>query len=486
MNPDRRPGYPSRMPDTTHVPGADDYGNGAGPARAPYDEAFAGPGEPRPSYRHVLDALGRSDLDAVTDEVNASLADRDVTFGGDDPHPFRVDPVPRILTGEEWERLTRGLRQRVRALDALVEDAYGEQRAVRAGVVPERVVVGSSYYERDLEGHQPPGAWLGIAGIDVVRDADGRFRVLEDNTRTPSGISYALAAADAVAEVLGVDHDGAAVRRELRALLRQGLEASAPDVEGELVLLSDGPDNSAWFDHRTLASIAGLELVGLSDLRRRGERIELADGRRVRAVYRRTDQDEVREPSGELTPIAELMLPALKAGQVGMTNRFGAGVADDKNVYAYVDDLVRFYLDEEPEVPSVATYDLLDEARREHVLDRLDELVVKPRDGQGGEGVVVGPTAGREEIATARAAIAEAPEDWVVQDVVTLSTHPTVVDGALEPRHVDLRVFVFCRGRDASSASVPPLGLTRVALEPGSMVVNSSRDGGAKATWVAA
>lgn len=458
------------------LPGSAEYDVGSG-----YDEAFEAPGRLRPAYEAVFSRLAGRDLDALTASLNDLLTERDVTFTGEDPHAFRVDPIPRILSAAEWADLTAGLAQRMRALDAFVADLYGERRVVAEGIIPERVVAGTSYFERDLKDTALPGAWVTLAGLDVVRDAEGRFRVLEDNLRTPSGLAYALAAATALADVLGLEHDDDDVRATLRSALRGCMEAAAPDVEGELVLLSDGPQNAAWYDHQALASIADLELVGAEDLRRRGDRLELNDGRRVRAVYRRTDQDEVRTPSGELTPLAELMLEPLRSGQLGMVSRYGAGAADDKFVYAYVDDLVRFYLEEEPTVRSVQTYDVLDQARREEALDRVRELVVKPRDGQGGQGVVVGPTATDEELDAARAAIVSAPEDWIVQEVVMLSTHPTVVDGRLEPRHVDLRPFVLYDGTDVT---VPRVGLTRVALEEGSMVVNSSRAGGAKATWV--
>lgn len=447
-----------------------------------YDEAFGGPGEPRAPYVDVLDRLVGVDLDALTGRVNERLAADGVVFGGADGHPFRVDPVPRVVTASEWEQVARGAEQRTRALDAFVADAYGERRAVAAGVVPERVLADTPYFERDLVGApEPPGGWLSLAGFDLVRDRDGRFRVLEDNLRTPSGLAYAQAAADVVATEAGLplgDHDYLAAGGRA---LRRALEDAAPDVEGELVLLTDGEQNSAWFEHRRLADAAGLRLVGLEELQVVDGHLELADGTRVRSFYRRTDDDRVRGDDGDLTPLAELTLEAVCAGRVGMVNRFGTGVADDKLLYAHVDDLVRFFLGEEPVLPSVATYDVVDAERRADALDRLGELVAKPRDGHGGEGVVVGPVASGQELADARKAIEGDPVAWIVQDVVALSTCPVVVDGRLEPRHVDLRVFAV---RNGHGVTVLPGGLTRVALERGSMVVNSSREGGAKATWV--
>jgi uncharacterized circularly permuted ATP-grasp superfamily protein len=422
------------------------------------------------------------DRDDLTREVNRLLEEQGVRFGGDEGHPFRVDPVPRVIAAAEWEVLSAGIGQRVRALDLLLEDLYGDRTVVEAGVLPERVVTGSPYLERDLGGLAPAsGARISVAGLDLVRGADGAFRVLEDNVRTPSGMAYAIAVSEAVASVLGVDRPGSDLAVGIPAALRHCLEASAPDVEGALVLLTDGPTSTAYYEHRRLAQLADLTLVHPADLRADGDLLRLASGERVRALYRRTDDDSLRDGSGELTEIAQLLLPALRAGSVGLANWFGTGVADDKSVYAYVEDLVRHFLDEEPLIGSVPTYDLAQPDQLADVLERLDELVVKPRDGYGGAGVVVGPAASVQELDRAREELRRAPEVWVAQEVVKLSTHATVVDGELEPRHVDLRPFAFY---DGESVTVPTGGLTRVALQAGEMVVNSSRDGGGKATWV--
>jgi carboxylate-amine ligase len=275
-------------------------------------------------------------------------------------------------------------------------------------------------------------------------------------------------------------HEAAA--EGIATALRRCIEASNPDADGELVLLTDGPANSAWYEHRRLAELADLRLVRPNELRRRGDRLELREGGApVRAVYRRTDEDRLRDEAGGLTEIAELLLAPLRAGTIGLVNWFGNGIADDKRIYPYVDDLVRLYLGEEPHLHSVPTYDLADDATREDVLGRLGELVVKPRDGHGGAGVVVGPRATRAELEEGRAAVLADPAGWIAQEPVALSTHPTVVGDRLEPRHVDLRPFAFC---DGERVRVAPGGLTRVALEKGSMIVNSSRNGGGKATWI--
>ncbi|HTW16316.1 MAG TPA: circularly permuted type 2 ATP-grasp protein [Nocardioides sp.] len=465
-------------PQTSERPDADSHAESYAES---YDEAFDGR-TPRPAYRRLLDRLDGADLDALTVEVNALLAERGVRFGGEEGHEFRVDPLPRVLSGEEWARIEAGVAQRVRALDALVADAYGERRLVADGVLPEAVLTGSSYFEEDVIGMRPVGgAWISVAGLDLVRGSDGGFRVLEDNVRTPSGLGYAMAASDAVAEVLGVRPAREDVRSELGAALSRALEAAAPALDGELVLLTDGTSNSASYEHGRLAELAGLVLVTPADLRRSGDRLLLTDGRPVRSVYRRTDDDRVRTSSGALTPVAELLLEPLRAGSVGLANWFGAGVADDKFVYAFVDEVVRHLPGEEPVLPAVPTYDLRDPRQHAAALERAGELVLKPRDGSGGQGVVVGPTASPAELDSAVAGLRAAPEDWIVQELVALSTVPVVTDGRLAPRHCDLRPFGVFDGRDVV---VPLGGLTRVALDEGSMVVNSSRRGGAKATWV--
>jgi uncharacterized circularly permuted ATP-grasp superfamily protein len=406
-----------------------------------------------------------------------------VTFG--EGAAFHLDPIPRLVTAEEWSQLESGLAQRVRALDAFIDDMYGERLALAAGVVPESVLAGIEFLEADLlEVPPPPAGWIGIAGLDVVRDADGTFRVLEDNVRTPSGMAYALVARQALAAHLPYDGRWRNIRAELATYLRMVVAAGRPDPEqpGIAILLSDGPGNSAWYEHRELAELAELRLTRLDELvTDGGDRLALRDGRRVQVVYRRTDEDRLRGPDGRLTAVGEALLPALRAGTASAVNAFGTGVADDKRVYPYVDEMVRFYLGEEPLVQSVQTYDLSDPETRAEVLERLDELVVKPRDGHGGIGVVIGPAASADELRRVREAVELAPRDFVAQETVRLSTHPTVVDGRLAPRHVDVRPFVFY---DGTRARALPGGLTRVALEEGRLVVNSSQGGGGKDTWV--
>ncbi len=447
-----------------------------------FDEAFDEDGRPRPHYAALIAALEDCDLEDLTDRVTDQLHHSGVTFG--DGAPFRLDPVPRLVTAAEWAELEAGLAQRLRALDAFVDDVYGERRAIDAGVVPEHVLAGIGFLEDDLyRMPPPPAAWIGIAGLDVVRDADGTFRVLEDNVRTPSGMAYALVARQAIARHLPYDGRWRNIAAELATYLRMVVAAGKPEPseDGIAILLTDGPSNPAYYEHKALAELAELRLTRVEELVQRGDWLALLDGRRVQVIYRRTNEDRLRGPDGRLTPLGEVLLRALCAGTVAIVNAFGTGVADDKRVYPYVDELVRFYLGEEPRVCSVATYDLADPGTRAEVLDRLDELVVKPRDGHGGIGVVIGPKASDDELRRARTAIETRPDDLVAQETVRLSTHPTVIDGHLAPRHVDVRPFVFYDGKRARAL---PGGLTRVALEEGRLVVNSSQGGGGKDTWV--
>jgi carboxylate-amine ligase len=443
----------------------------------------------------ALAALADQDLSDLEARVRKATRSHGVVFGGAaEERDFLLDPVPRVFSAEEWAALEHGLTQRVRALDAFCADAHGERRAIAAGVLPERILEDAPFLERDLiEARTAQEPWIAIAGLDVVRDAEGKLRVLEDNLRTPSGMAYALAARQIVMGELGLAEGelpgGLAggpceIAVALRELLGGVLAPRPPldDPDGLTVLLTDGPENSAFYEHRVLAELLELPLVEPGDLRRRGERLWLREQQRpVSVVYRRTDEERLRLPDGTLTPIGELSLQPLRAGTLRVLNGFGTGVADDKLVYRYVERMIDFYLEEETAISSVATYDLGVAEEREEALGRLEELVVKPRDGHGGTGVLVGPRADRAELAEARREVERDPSHWLAQETVMLSTHPTVIDGALAPRHVDLRPFVFY---DGAEAKMLPGGLTRVALDEGCLVVNSSRRGGGKDTWV--
>jgi uncharacterized circularly permuted ATP-grasp superfamily protein len=395
-----------------------------------------------------------------------------------------------VISAAEWAPLAAGLAQRVRALNRFVADVYGAQDVVAEGVVPHRTIASAEYFEPELVGlTAPPATWIPLAGLDVVRDPAGDFKVLEDNVRTPSGLAYAIAARDALTRSLAVPR-GVEVRSLAPAyeLLGRTLRAAAPAGVDEptVIVLSDGAHNAAYYEHRTIATELGLPLLRPADLTLRGGRLRARiDGRdrAVDVVYRRTDLDRLHEPGGRLTPLGALLAEPWRAGRLGLVNAFGTGVADDKLIHAYVEDIVRFYLGEEPLLPSVPTYDPGQPRQLEMILDRIAELVIKPRSGHGGAGVVVCPHAEPRDVELAAAAVSANPEQYIAQEMVLLSCQPTVCDGRLEPRHVDLRPFVMVRGNEVD---VIPGGLTRVAFDPGALVVNSSQNGGAKDTWVLA
>lgn len=435
----------------------------------------------------VVAALDGVDLTALANAVQSEIDAAGVCFqSAEGGAQFQVDPVPRIVETDDWTFLMAGLAQRVQALIAFVADVYGERAIVDAGVVPERVVDSADYVEPDMLG-VPISSATYVAGLDVVRNAAGEFRVLEDNLRTPSGIAYAVALRRALDAHLPFEPPPSRLDPDpVFEMLGEALRASAPAAVDEptVVLLSDGPSNSAWYEHGVLTERLGIPLVTPADLSVRGGRLRARlDGGQhdVHVVYRRTDEDRLRDERGAPTWLAELMLEPLQAGNLSVVNPFGSGVADDKLVHAYVEDMVRFYCGEEPLIQSVRTYDLGRPEVLEQVLERLDDLVFKPRSGYGGEGVVVCPHATAEDRAAVRRDVERDPESFIAQELIDLSTHPTVCDGQLEPRHVDLRPFAIGSG---GSAAVAPVALTRVALDRGALVVNSSQNGGGKDTWL--
>jgi uncharacterized circularly permuted ATP-grasp superfamily protein len=455
-----------------------------------YDEAFAAPGTPRPHYERLLGTLRELDLAALRAGVNARVRADDVTFTTDEgTQAFVIDPVPRILPAGEWQALAAGLEQRVKALNLFVADAYGERRIVEAGRVPAAAIDSAEGYEPELRGRFPAGAPpVGIAGLDVVRGPDGMLLVLEDNVRTPSGFTYAAAARRAVAPALnGSLPEPEPIGERLFELVHDVLAAAAPPgTDAAAVVLSDGPSGSAWYEHARTAKALGVPVVTLDDLEHRGDRLVMrtAEGRRapVDVVYRRCDEDRLRDERGALTPVGQALLGPWLAGRLGVVNGFGTGVADDKLVHGYVEEMIRFYLAEEPLIEAVPTLDPSRPGVLDDLLADLRSFVVKPRMGHGGEGVVICARAPDDEIERLRTQLVECPSAYVAQPIVLLSEHPTIVDpGRLEPRHVDLRPFVFST---ADAVRSLPGGLTRVAWDPGALVVNSSRNGGAKDTWV--
>jgi uncharacterized circularly permuted ATP-grasp superfamily protein len=442
--------------------------------------------------RRVRESIDEVDLEELSAAVARDARRRGVSFGSaNGEEAFRIDPIPRVIDASEWRGLSDGVAQRVRALELFVRDVYGDRRIVRAGVVPARCLDGARHYEPLLMGMgQDIQSWITVAGLDVVRDSDGSFKVLEDNLRTPSGIAYAVA----TREVLGAHlppPNGLLVRSLDAAFqtLGDAVRAAAPMAAREdpvVVLLSDGKLNSAFYEHAAIARYLSLPLVSSGQLSvRRGRLFAQLDGgeQAVDVVYRRTDEDRLSDDHGRPTGIAQVLLDPVLKGTLACVNAFGTGVADDKLVHAYVEDMVRFYLGEEPLLRSVPTYDPSQPGMLEEILERIDELVIKPRTGHGGYGVVIGPHARTEDLQATAAMLSRAPERFVAQETIMLSRHPTVTDGRLELRHIDLRPFAISSGE---SVHVLPGGLTRVAFEPGALVVNSSQNGGSKDTWVLA
>lgn len=451
---------------------------------SPFDEAWAAPGEPRPHYRALLEALGSVDLAELRAGVCGRLASAGVTFGED---TFAVDPIPRVLTESEWAPLELGLAQRARALNRFLRDAYGKQEIVAAGLLERHVIEEAEGFEPDLSGRLPGHPWpAAIIGFDLVRDSTGEFLVLEDNLRTPSGFSYAIAARSALVAVLP---SGIPLPRPIEpvtwALLHNVMETASPRHDSpQMLVLSDGPENVAYYEHARAAQALDAILATTDDLVLEGSELKVRqdDGRltRVDVVYRRTNEDRIRDERGEMTHVAAKLVPPWLSGTIGLVNAFGTGIADDKLLHAHVEDFIRFYLSEEPLLRSVPTTPV--DAEMERILDRLHEVVVKRRHSSGGVGVVIGPHARAEDLNRLADEVRDNPTEYIVQPTILLSEHPTVIDERLEPRHVDLRPFSFA-GQDVR---LMPGGLSRVAFGEGALVVNSSQDGGGKDTWVMA
>ena len=447
-----------------------------------YDEAYEDSGEPRPHYRAALEALAQHDLSELGRRLRERVLEREVRYGSTGPDAFVIDAVPRMFTPEEWETLDRGLAQRVRALDAFLRDAYGERRIVEAGVVPARLIEDGAFYEPDMQGVEVP-VWAGFAGLDVVRGADGQFNVLEDNVRMPTGLGFAPLAWEAVADLLdGGLPDHSPARGESDERFKAILRSVAPDGRGDpsIVVLGDGFENDAQWEISEVAFRLGVPMVTLDDLRQREGRVYAhVDGRRreVDVIYRRSNYHLLRDEDGSPSTLAEKLLEPIRRGTVTVVNPPGVGIADDKLAHVYVEDMIRFYLDEEPVIAPARSYDLTDDDAREDALGRLGEMVVKVRDRVGGEGVLIG-----EEAESAREDIEARPEDFVAQEMVELSRHPTLFDGELAPRRIDLRPLIAHDGGDAATVLG---GLTRVALGEDSKVVNMAQGGGVKATWTA-
>jgi uncharacterized circularly permuted ATP-grasp superfamily protein len=464
-----------------------------------WDEMLAEPGQPRTPYKpvfHTLRSMQGSTLRERADILARSYLDQGVTFDyAGEERPFPLDAVPRVLSAHEWQIIESGVVQRVTALESLLDDVYSREgeipRAVHEGVVPWRLIASSKHYHRAVMGIRPSnGVRVHVAGVDLVRDEEGTFRVLEDNVRVPSGVSYVIANRRAMANVFPEAFATMRIRpvHDYPRMLLAALRAAAPDGASDptVVVLTPGVFNSAYFEHALLARMMGVELVEGRDLVCVGGQVRMrttTGDRPVDVIYRRVD-DEFLDPvhfRGDSVLGVAGLTSAMRAGRVTVANAVGNGVADDKLIYSYLPELIRFYLDEDPILPNVDTYRCAEGGALDHVLTHLDEMVVKPVDGSGGKGLVVGPRADGPTLDRLRETLRNDPRGWIAQPVVQLSTVPTFIDGALAPRHVDLRPFAV---NDGERVRVLPGGLTRVALPEGELVVNSSQGGGSKDTWV--
>ncbi len=467
-----------------------------------FDEAITAEGTPRPHYETLVRRLADltphhlAERERVRDAAFRSAGITITVYGEGEgiERTFPMDLVPRIIPADEWDHLEEGLIQRVTALNRFLDDLYvGDKAVIKDGIIPQWLVSTSDGFQRAAHGISVPhGARCLVAGIDLVRDAEGTYRVLEDNLRNPSGVSYVLENRAAMTRVLPrvfddhlvrpVDHYGPSLLNALRRVSPAGA-----DPEPTVVVLTPGVYNSAYFEHAFLARQMGVELVEGRDLVVDDHVVSMRTThglKRVDVIYRRID-DEFLDPVA-FRPDSILGVPgvmmAARAGNVTIANAVGNGVADDKAVYAYVPELIKYYLGAEPILPNVPTYLLWEPDQRAHVLERMDELVVKPVAESGGYGMLIGPAATDAEVAAMRKRVEADPRGYVAQEVVSLSRHPTLVDDHLAGRHIDLRPFVL----SGDKVEVIPGGLTRVALREGSLVVNSSQGGGSKDTWVLA
>lgn len=464
-----------------------------------YDELLTSSGNPRAVARGMIKLLQSLPEEEINERRSAAeLAIRDMgisftvyTEGGNIDRNWPFDIIPRAITAKEWSRISLGLQQRTRALNCFIDDIYNKQSILADGLIPAEIVLESSNYKPQCRGVSPRyGAWAHICGSDLVRNSNGKFYVLEDNLRVPSGVSYMLENREITKRVLPELFENYSIQPvdDYPSKLYQTLASLSPRQTGKpcIVVLTPGIYNSAYFEHAFLAQSMGAELVEGSDLHTGDDDciyMRTVDGPvKVDVVYRRIDEDFIdpetfREDSMLGVPG---IMRAWKTGNVAIANAPGSGVADDKVIYAYVPDMIRYYLKQEPLIDSVKTYLCMIEKDREYVLANLDKMVVKPANESGGYGIMVGPHASAQMRREFAALIENNPRNYIAQPTLSLSTAPTYIDDRVEPRHLDLRPFIL-QGKDTW---VTPGGLTRVAMVKGSLVVNSSQGGGSKDTWI--
>ncbi len=469
------------------------------PSRS-YDEMFAADGEVRPNYAALyarMSSLSAAELAHRQWTLEQSFLMQGITFTvyGGDSTTERIIPTdlfPRIIPGAEWAKIEAGLTQRLKALNLFLADIYGERKILADGVVPRELVLGAPSYRREMLGlYVPHGSYVNVSGADLIRGEDGAFAVLEDNLRVPSGVSYMLANRDAAKRTFPGTFRAAGVRPVERYpdLLLATLKSLAAEwrPDPQVVVMTPGVYNSAYYEHAYLARLMGTPLVEGRDLVVHDNMVYMRTTvglRRVDVIYRRVDDDFI-DPLAfrrDSTLGVAGLFNAYRAGNVVIANAPGTGVADDKAVYAYVPDIIKYYLDQDAILPNVETYLCREPAQLSHVLANLDKLVVKAVGASGGYGMLVGPHASPSERRDFGEQVRANPTNYIAQPTIQLSTAPCLVEGHIEPRHVDLRPFLLA-GKDIA---VTPGALTRVALKRGSLVVNSSQGGGSKDTWVLA
>ncbi|TWT31890.1 circularly permuted type 2 ATP-grasp protein [Blastopirellula retiformator] len=463
-----------------------------------YDEMFAHDASPRDNcnllYKRVI-GLTTLDLHRRKMAAERSMVRLGITFNvyGDEEGTERIIPfdiLPRIIDADEWKWVTDGLKQRIVALNMFIDDVYGDQKILKDKAIPEHVVRSASSFRPQCVGLKPPkGVWCHITGTDLVRDQDGKFYVLEDNLRCPSGVSYVLQNRQLMKQAFPDLFESLSVRPvdDYCGQLLDALNYLAEDrAETPTVgVLTPGVYNSAYFEHSFLAQQMGVDLVEGRDLVVQDKKVYMRTTKglsKIDVLYRRIDDDFIdprvfREDS--LLGVPGL-IEAYQAGNIALANAPGTGIADDKVIYAYVPQIIKYYLGEDPILPNVPTYVCWDDKQRDHVLNNLHNFVVKPANESGGYGMLIGPRSTREEQAKFADLIKANPRNYIAQPTLSLSRAPVIIEDRLEGRHVDLRPFIIY-GRDVF---VLPGGLTRVALKKGSLVVNSSQGGGSKDTWV--
>jgi uncharacterized circularly permuted ATP-grasp superfamily protein len=463
-----------------------------------FDEMLEPEGRPRPHYARFaqrLNEMSRAEFEAKRRAVDLAFMRQGITFNvyGDSQGTERIFPfdlVPRIIPAPEWDYLERGLVQRITALNLFLHDVYHDQHIIRDGTIPAEYVFSARHFRREFVNFPVPrDIYIHVCGTDIIRDVDGRYLVLEDNGRCPSGVSYVLENRRAIKRTFSESFEENGVRpvehypAELLKLLRH--VAPAGIAEPTVVLLTPGAFNSAYFEHTYLARQMGIEIVEGRDLLVRDQHVYMRTTKGlqpVHVIYRRIDDDFLdplvfRRDSALGVPG---LINAYRAGHVSLANSVGTGVADDKVMYCFVPRMIEYYLDQEPILPNVPTYRASEEADRRYIVEHLPELVVKAANEAGGYGMLMGPQASAAEREEFRRRIEAEPRNYIAQPVVRLSRHPTGDDGGFAGRHVDLRPFILY----GEKTVVVPGGLTRVALRPGSLVVNSSQGGGSKDTWV--